>query len=570
VTAEARRTHAVLGALLVAIAGVVVFRIAPSRRENAPARALPSTPADVSPHRPPAEVAAPVASSVSRVPFDPEKGADLRPHLSGRLLFERAPLASAEVDVRLRFPQDFPPARELVVATDVAGRWRFVIPAAVVGANAVPDFVEFRVKDERGAVAKDAQHRAPRSLEPGENDVGDVVLSETMPLVSGRVVDDQGGAVPGAYVVLDARKPAAGAPPTATSDQLRALGECSSLTDEAGRFVVRGPPPEFACVVKAVKASHVPLAEDGADFELGADVLLRLRRVSVLTARFTYEGKTPPFRLLLRATSAGDGLGSETTTVLSGEARVKGLSAGVVRVDVLFFRTGEFALQEDEPLASLDIQLGAAGSAPDPRLNPFALDAYIRRVAVRAVDPEGRDVEFGALESIAGKKNYAVESTSLFGTGRLGSYKSTEARLFVRADTGADFTVSAGGFRPRRLCGVREDVTVRLKPGVRARFRFAGAPPPPSDGRVWVVDFFGASDDGASWSATAAEGDVFVLGGPGTVRAVARQGFLSRDRSSQTIVPAAFGLTEDERKGGVEVQVPDVADAGTIEIPAPR
>ena len=75
---------------------------------------------------------------------------------------------------------------------------------------------------------------------------------------------------------------------------LRSLAECAATTDDAGAFVLRGPPPEFDCELTAVRATYV--AHPPTPFALGTtDVVLRLNRSATFAASFTFEGRPQPF-----------------------------------------------------------------------------------------------------------------------------------------------------------------------------------------------------------------------------------------------------------------------------------
>jgi hypothetical protein len=232
-------------------------------------------------------------------------------------------------------------------------------------------------------------------LQPGENDLGEV-MTQVAPLIAGgRVVDENGNSVFGAQIEAQYQG-------EESQDPLWFLNvRFPSMTDAAGRFSIGGT---LRTGEHLLVAKHHSFLDARAPLVLGADShhLVMPAGCSVSGAVLLDEGNPPREInvLIVRDGKEVRFIDRPVSYTLrpDGSFEQGGLTSGLVGVR---FRVG----LAGQILAEVPDVMLAPTAPPDPRLNPLDLRGKFRRVRLLVQDQDGvqlQQVSAGLLDGSAG------------------------------------------------------------------------------------------------------------------------------------------------------------------------
>lgn len=293
-----------------------------------------------------------------------------------------------------------------------------------------------------------------RPLQPGVNDVGDVVLDHGVLLAAGQVVDDDGAPVAGARV-------------TVTKHWVSDSGEdywpdidCSGdrQTDKEGRFSLH-----------LVTGSEVPSAPlrfsaTKGGFARGAAVPIAMGTRSL---RYTLSrgGALEGSVALTEGQDPGD---VRITIKCAGQYRfpdvkedgtfaVSGLPPGTARLSASLRAPGS-------PRTTVDgIEIVSGTTCRDPRIQGMRIEGRAAKITLQIVDESSSPIWFAHVV-VVGRPN---------GRRMVSNQKGVVEVLTESLPV--DLEVTAYGYRRARLSAVREDREVVLKKGLRVRLSTSAA-----------------------------------------------------------------------------------------------
>jgi Carboxypeptidase regulatory-like domain len=386
------------------------------------------------------------------------------------------------------------------------------LAARAVEADAAADAKstsEANADSTRGALAPlelGAARRAGRIALPDlpagvEIALGDIKLVEEPARARGMVVDEHGAPIPGAQVWLEqANVRRVDEDGELQAQNYQVVGEGSVFSDESGAYALyRLEGLTGALSVRAAKDGYlsqgrVPLDPAGTRLVLSSGgalagrVLLsrdvsRERLEAEVRATFTRPGQDEPREVSLSIEP-------------DGRFRTRGLESGA----------WDFTLRlegEERPLyEARGLLVEAGATCADERIQAIDLRELVRGYTLTVLGPDGEPVGDGRVVVLALQQGEHARTTTI-------DLRGGRARV-ATAGPALDLEVSASGFRPLRVLGLREDRTVRLEAGLLVRLRFARAGPPDPKRRYQYSidpDFEGLSEDQIpAWASDGAGG----------------------------------------------------------------
>jgi hypothetical protein len=330
----------------------------------------------------------------------------------------------------------------------------------------------------------------PEPAPPGDVELADIVLADEQARARGSVVDEAGNPIRGAHVWLEQPRAARGNDDDqdAPRIQYERVGDGAVYSDEQGAFVLfridglAGPLYIRADKEGYLQQQRVPFDPNGARVvlsnggALGGRVLLsrdvaRERLAASLRAQFVVSGDNEPREVELSIES-------------DGRFRARGLESGA----------WDFALKlegSERPLFEARGALVEAGqTCTDERLQAIDLRELVHGYTLTVLAPDGEPVGDGRVAVLALERGENATSTRV-------ELRGGRARV-ATAGASIDVEVSARGYRPLQLLGLREDRTVRLEAGLLVRLRLARPEPSAANRRYQAAlepDFGARAED---------------------------------------------------------------------------
>jgi len=316
-----------------------------------------------------------------------------RPVVTGRLV---TPDGTPVTEARL-FGDVLPETGELWrdrhdgwATTDESGRFRFALDVAPERARGRMLRIGREIDGANGHMERSevVTRELPGAFGSGELDLGDLVSSAGILLVSGVVLDESGHPVKGAEI-------------TATHPTERGPRRMSdvgkAVTDAAGHFLLRGP-PEGDRVSIAVETGGLWL-DDPPIVAVGAtDVQVRMKTAGGLAGSLApLPGlNTDSLRLLVVGEPASNGEYNWSESRLAihledGAFARTNLRPGMASVSI---RTG---WRDETTIATIDdVRIVAGETNRDPRLQQIDLSAVLRPIRIDITDEKGERVRHAA------------------------------------------------------------------------------------------------------------------------------------------------------------------------------
>jgi hypothetical protein len=361
-----------------------------------------------------------------------------------------APLAGATA--RARLESNAAPAADgsWTIRTDELGL--FSVDAAPQSLAADELTLAVFGLDESGARRSVARRRVSSGLARGTHELGIFTLADTPIAASGCVVDGADQPLAGIAVLATAVDADFAAGP-------RGEWLDSSVTDQAGRFAIRGEvsaarvslqasgegrTAPAVTVANGARDARIVLAAGG---KIAGEVLLD---PSVGKSAILIEVARAP--ALDRAALAPEPRSMELDA--SGFFIAGDLAPGTYALRVIDAATGL-------ELASVDgLEVRAGASMRDPRLDPLDLRSKFRWIALEPIDELGQPV----------RDARAFGRPSDDATARWSFARRDGARLRLLCDgRGVDVSISAAGFRRQELARVQDNQQVVMAPAARLR-----------------------------------------------------------------------------------------------------
>ncbi|MBL8859802.1 MAG: carboxypeptidase regulatory-like domain-containing protein [Planctomycetes bacterium] len=306
-----------------------------------------------------------------QVVFDLDLGSSV-PRLVGTLVdLKREPVANATLSYVLNLRSKGGSTNaQLTTTTDARGR--FDIPLVKSDTTDLAGTITFKpltLEPSAGsAVSVELEGRVQR----GVNDLGVIMLSAPVHLVSGRVVDENG--VPLKRISIEIQALATGSRgPTWVQDS-----SLSARSDDGGNFAVTGPARNGRLRLRAFAPDSIQ--PDVCEVAVGAsDVTIVLSKSSQISGRVLFDADVDHSRLIIELRRAAD----------SPEAKLaaRGFEQTHVRADGAFELRGVRPLVTDlivrvpgvkEPIAMVqNLDLRGGGPATDPRLAAIDLRGLV-------------------------------------------------------------------------------------------------------------------------------------------------------------------------------------------------
>ncbi|HZN40193.1 MAG TPA: hypothetical protein VFD82_15410, partial [Planctomycetota bacterium] len=371
----------------------------------------------------------------------------------------------------LRLPDARPVARGLLVTcrsrgdtascevgTDAAGRMRCNLGAFGTSDDCVINIASYDRQEDNDISVE----LAPRKVDAGVNDLGELRLAAQGLLVAGRLVRDPG--VRAEHVQIDferrygdqwQRQRANLYPDWQPDDSFSLCSEIPAGT--AIRLVVQ-------------PGAYLPV--DPIECKAGdRDVEIRLRAAGELTATFLVDDSTPVDRLVFRLRQRPPHpIDERVLDYMSrfGESPKdgrmprwwRGLTPGTYDLTVACAGVAE-------PIASVAGMTVGTGPCTDPRLDAIDLRGRLRTFEVRATDAGGQPIaDENAFVIVCSSREW-----SCYGLGN--------GRASIYATTSLDVVVTAPGCRATRVHGVAGSRTIALERDQPTAFRVAWPLPLP-------------------------------------------------------------------------------------------
>jgi len=364
---------------------------------------------------------------------------------------ERTPLASAEVQVMtVRRMGGGSLADGGPMKTDAEGR--LTLPLLVASGETLTLVLTHRPSE--GPECR-ASLELPRELAADLHDLGDVVLAARAVLVSGRVVDEEGRAVPAASLSLENRSEYDG---TVRWDT---FAWCEVRED--GRFAAYDEAPEEPLRLVFEAPEFQPV--EPLEFTPGTTGLeLVLRRGHALRGRVRVPAGMSPLAIGVAAQGPRASDRREVGVQASGEFALAGLAPGTCDVEFTLRPTGE--------RVHVVPGVRVAAGESDPRLADVDLTRFVRlvRLGVRAV---GGPAAGGWVRVLRAEPAAQVAFVIEAGV----------AELLLPA-AGADVEVNVPGHRLLEVPGLVADREVTLEASFRVQLELAPHVALPSGGSL--------------------------------------------------------------------------------------
>jgi len=228
------------------------------------------------------------------------------------------------------------------------------------------------------------QRHLNRTLAPGENDLGDIVLGEEL-LISGKIVDQYGDPVPNANLSI-----------RGTSTDLRSFGGQPLRVSVGGSYLNSGPDGSFALYgTDAVSLLLIKVLCKGyvvKDFELNpgmADQTLVLQKGEVWSLQLLLDPEIPvsAFNASLHMDS-GNGRTSVRSIYFKPQDGVLTANIDSPTPGEYTFKLTSAALHEE--ILSIPGVHFVHGTPLDPRLSPIDLRGKIFKRSLHVIAPDGK------------------------------------------------------------------------------------------------------------------------------------------------------------------------------------
>lgn len=312
----------------------------------------------------------------------------------------------------------------------------------------------------------------PDPTPPAEVPLADVVMGDELARGQGVVVDEAGDPIRGARVWLEQPRIARDEDDDTPRVQYESVGDGGVTTDERGEFTLFridglvGP-----LYIRADKEGYLQSQRQLFDAS-GARVVLSSGGALVGRVLLTRDVARERLEARLRAAFVGAERSEprefEVSLETDGRFRARGLESGAWDFTLALEGT-------DRPLFEARGVLVEAGqTSADERLAAIDLRELVRGYTLTVLAPDGERVGDGRVAVLALERGENATSTRV-------ELRGGRARVATAAAS-LDVEVSARGYRPLRLLGMREDRTVRLEAGLQLRLRLA-RPQPIEPGR---------------------------------------------------------------------------------------
>jgi hypothetical protein len=398
--------------------------------------------------------------------------------LVGRVVDERQePTRDVRLRMRYGFDGAVSGAGTLQIGED--GQFRTVLSA--VGRAGEITLSQFTLEDRPIGVGAGGPARmyamvGDRSLVPGENNLGDLVLTPSPFVASGRILIN--GEIPEqARVRLSVQRHEITQSRTTTRERWR-NEQLNVRFPEPGRFEILGVAQPARYRLRVSGTTYLPM--DPVEFAVGADnLLVELDSGGSLRALVLMD-EMPPVQMFLPvgflglrlvATDGHDTTQDEQRVVPSIfaelENRLYGQLAGeedggqIFRWNALW--PGRYRLEVlprggREPLVVIPgIHITAGERNRDPRLDPIDLRGKLRRITVRVLDASGQPLDPGTGRTTVLINDRTAEA-------ELQGFSAQNGRATIlTGERYLDLLVAARGYRPKELSGVSSDITVMLE-----------------------------------------------------------------------------------------------------------
>lgn len=371
---------------------------------------------------------------------------EAHPRIGGRLVdAEGAPLAGYWFATHL---SQRPGYQNQYFETEEDGRFAIGVPTLFGATDRSGHVVIFRASGDAhpGQARYDLDQL---DLQPGHNELGDVVLQEQPVVVEGEVVDDRGAPVPGAAIIVwqtsgDSRWGAA------------TLDDGSTLTDEEGHFEMRGHVAGEELLMHADKDGHRGALTSFRAGQRGLRYVLS--RAGALEANVRLDEETSPRQLVVRLTNQSDG-------VTLGQVGSRVIREGVLRWPDLEAGTYDFELRAvgaPDPLVSWPSISVPPGETT--RLEEIDLRDRLRHLRLSFRNTAGEPVLNASV---------LVDPDGALDRPRAALTTSVGEVEVVSANESVDVLVLAPGYRSTRRNGLREDTQIELEPGLAIELRLS-------------------------------------------------------------------------------------------------
>jgi RNA polymerase sigma factor (sigma-70 family) len=326
---------------------------------------------------------------------------------------------------------------------------------------------------ESEVLSADLEH----TLDPGDIQVGDVLLGEPSVVLAGRITNQLGEPLYWADVIIARKRYYGDARERWTYDWIQGL---TAQSDHEGNFTCTGELSAGEYLYKARASDH--LDTDLLPFQPGErDLQIELVQVgSLLGSVLTPDGISPT-RVALDVHLAG-----ETRATINwsnwvrrprpdGSFAVEELAPGLVDVHLRLDPDSPPLLRIDE------VRIDPGGKSSDPRLQGIDLRSILRRIELEVVDSGGRPVSAAQVSVRPSGDADAPPVHTVFEDGDV---------LVITASAAVELEVRAPGFLTARLSGVRDDQRIVLQEGIPLRVKLPPGvelPEPPVVLRLAVV-----------------------------------------------------------------------------------
>ncbi len=386
-----------------------------------------------------------------RVRFDLGSPANT-PYLAGRLIDEHgAPLAGFAFAVRLgvRHESSTKSWSESIStrgATSSEGRFEIALQAR--WSSDCSRHLWFTNRDRSAAAQITGDLAVDGELRLGINDIGDIPMRVPPLIASGRVVDESGAPVSGAWISVVGRDAVQLLPAVMEEP------EPSTTCDAEGRFTLRGSPARSTVELRATQSGF--LVETPRAVAVGSEALeFTLRRAATIDGFARVDAALERGDIVVSCRSKDAKVNVNTQLASTEDSTRWKFSLQNVAPGTYEF---EFLARSGASLLRLDDVVAKFG-ARDPRLDDVDLRGLIHVFVVRVVDANGAAPEFAL-----------VRTRPVHTDGQWLDAACSKGLLRVLDTVEAlDLIVSAPGHRTARVPSIRGDTTVQLKRGLPVR-----------------------------------------------------------------------------------------------------
>ncbi len=357
-----------------------------------------------------------------------------------------------------------------ILRTDKEGRFKFNLEDGKFQGESRTLTLQF----DRGKPGEILEGKVDLSRDflPGVTDVGVIRLRAPDFLVSGTVQDPQGKPVPGARILVSAKK-AFG--PDEKHFFWTPIGNPFTFTDPKGSFKVLGKNQWPELKLQAQKPGWYQPKEVVVP-PGSTDVVLVLHKGGTVTASFLADPEVPLEDLRISLVSSGPNrISFRGHLKKTNQAVWKGLSPGSYDLEVRL--PSDRGVSKIKPLAEIQGILVEAGKdAADPRLKNIDLRGKIKILDLEIVDREGHRITDAWVHW---GKDF----------GRSAWYRKGK-RLLLAAGEGKTLMVTASGYKSAKVQPAGNPVKVVLERGYKVRLVYRGEASLPEAPFSLGVDFY--------------------------------------------------------------------------------